>query len=146
MSYDPDPIPVSVFRSHTREVLDRSERGGLPLLQRRNTQPLALIAVAELAEAFKPFEFHPEVITQQEDGTIAVWLPELEVYGNGSDLDSALDDLVTEVLLYLEDWESEGLASAPNHSPKLGWVRRLQTCAGRRSAIRDLIAPGDQDR
>lgn len=141
--YEREPIPISEFRSHTKEVLDRSDRGGLPILKRRGSQPIALIPVDELARSLRQFEFHPEVITDQEDGSLAVWLPELEIYGSGKDLETALDDLVNEVELYISDWETHELGSSPNHTGKLGWVRRLQTCTGDRSALRTLLVSAD---
>lgn len=134
-----EPISVSEFRSGTKEVLDRSDRGALPIVQRRGSRPLALIPLEELAETLARFEFKPEVFTDAEDGSTAVWLPELEIYGQGSDLEAAIEDLVLEVELYLEVWETEDLTSAPNHAHRLGWVRRLQTCAGDRVLVRELL-------
>ncbi len=145
--YDPssstrEPIPISRFRSHMKAVLDRSDRGGLPILNRRGSRPVALIPVEELAESLERYEFHPEVITNPEDGSLAVWLPEFEIYGSGEDMATALDDLAEEVELYLRDWETHELGSSPNHEGKLGWVRRAQTCTGDRSALLELLVSG----
>ena len=79
------------------------------------------------------------MITDQTDGTLAVWLPELEIYGTGKDLEQALDDLIEEVELYLSDWKTHELGSSPNHAARAGWVRRLQACDGDRSAVRSLL-------
>ena len=79
------------------------------------------------------YRFTTEVI-YEPDGGVALWVPELALFGRGETYGQAREDLLAEVLDYLDDWDDE-LHVAPNHKAREGWVRRLQLVAGDPSAL-----------
>jgi hypothetical protein len=79
---------------------------------------------ALLGAAARRFRFSPEVVSSGE-GHTSIWLPELNVFGEGEDFDGAASDLVSEVRVYLEEWHAD-LRFAANHSAREGYVRRLE--------------------
>src|SRR5680860_1010989 len=90
----------SELRKHLREVFDRVDHGALAVVTRRGSAKRhALLPLEEIAPHFEQYEFTPEVITDQPDGSVAVWVGELGIYGSGATLSEALDDLVSEALL-----------------------------------------------
>jgi hypothetical protein len=68
--------------------------------------------------------FAPEILIEGE--SVSVWLPQLEVYGEGADLQTALDDLVDEVRsysqLYLE--QAPAYLASPNRAGHYPYVVR----------------------
>lgn len=77
--------------------------------------------------------FTTEVI-YEKDGGVALWVPELALFGRGATYEQARADLLAEVADYLEEWE-EDLHLAPNHKQREGWVRRLQLLAHDEAAL-----------
>jgi len=133
-------LQSSEFRKHLREVLDRVDRGALAVVTRRGSaERHAVLPLEEVAPQFEQYEFHPEVITDQPDGSVVVWIEELGIYGSGAALSEALDDLVGEALRYLEEWE-RGLSTAPNQAERRGWVRRLQLHADDHAALQAILS------
>jgi hypothetical protein len=83
------------------------------------------------------YPFNPDV-RYHESGRVYIWLPEFAIHAEGADFDEAAADLVDEALFYVGDWE-EGLASAPNHAERSGWVRRIQLNRSPHSVYRVLF-------
>ena len=81
------------------------------------------------------FPFAPEVFA--EETGVEIWLPELEVYGQGSTLAEAQDDLVDAALDFVDAWETE-LRAAPNQRHKSGHARRVQL-AGDRARVAEAL-------
>ncbi|HEU0132711.1 MAG TPA: hypothetical protein VFQ85_17140 [Mycobacteriales bacterium] len=91
---------------------------------RRGEEEYAVVDADQLAaDLARVWPFAPEVL--YEAGGVAVWLPELAVYGRGADLDAATADLLAELRVYADEWQAE-LRFAPNHRDRIGWVRRIQ--------------------
>lgn len=86
------------------------------------------------------FRFSTEVI-YEERGGVALWVPELALYGRGPTYADAREDLLGEVLVYLDDWDDD-LREAPNHAAREGWVRRLQLLAGDRVTLAAALLDG----
>jgi len=83
-----------------------------------------LAGAAEIAELLAAaFPFAPQVFAEKTG--VEIWLPELEVYGQGSTLAEAQDDLIEAALDFVDAWEAE-LRAAPNPRGKSGHARRLQ--------------------
>jgi hypothetical protein len=82
-----------------------------------------------------------------EETGVEIWLPELEVYGQGSTLAEAQDDLVEAALDFVHAWEAE-LRVAPNQRHKSGHARRVQLADDRARVAEVLFGatPGSPPR
>ena len=100
-------------RSHLREVLDTAE-AGLPIGIRRHDKLVALIESGRLREILMDSRRlrQPEAVA--EAGGWSVFLPGTPVAADGTDLDEAVDEFVTALREYAEDWQAR-LRFAPNH-------------------------------
>ncbi len=83
-----------------------------------------LVGAQDVADLLAGNEFHPEVFFEG-DG-VAIWLPELELYGTGTDPDEALSDLEEEIRDYAERYvnESELYLASPNRRQHYPYVMR----------------------
>jgi hypothetical protein len=128
----------AVARRMLAALLDRVLSGNVAVIERRGARPVVLVdAQAHDKLLAQAFPFNPEVYFEDE-GTVSIWLPELGVFGEGDNLDEAMDELVASVLDYVEAWQESGLNRAPNHEARSGWVHRIQL-ADRPDAIRQLL-------
>ena len=71
-----------------------------------------------------------------------MWLPELAIFGQGQDLDAAVDDLIDDIDVCLADWEFR-LRHAPDHAARAWCVRRLQLASDRKS-VRHMLFAGNE--
>jgi len=129
-------LGVSKARRMLSDLLDKVHSGGLRVIDRREAS-VALVD-AEMMDFVlaRAFPFNPEVYFGEESG-VAIWLPELEVFGEGEDLEGAQEALLDAVLDYVPLWEEE-LRRAPNHVQRFGWVYRIQL-AERPERIREML-------
>jgi len=105
------------------KVVDQVEHGEMVMFSRRQAR-FVIMEVAEAREAYECcYSFHPEVFFGDDDG-VSMWLPELDLHGEGDSIEEAQSDLLEAVGEYLEDWRDE-LRRYPNHASRRGWVRRL---------------------
>lgn len=94
-------------------------------IERRRSGEAVLISSDDLRDVLERYEFTPQVYF--EAGAVSVWLPELAVWGRGSDLAGARTDLLAEVREYIEDFATdEVLRRAPNHRERAAWVLRAR--------------------
>ena len=88
--------------------------------------------------------FHPEVIA--EDGSIAIWLPELELWGHGESFAEAKGDLAAEVRDYVGEYltESDRYLASPNRAHQFPAIVRAYV-ADRSGHLEDVLfaAPSD---
>lgn len=102
---------------------------GEPLVIERRSSRFFMCSVEEVQDALRCcYRFSPEVFFNDDD-SVAIWLPELGLHGEGGTLEEAQDDLLDAVCEYIEAWQ-ESLRHAPNHAARRGWVRRLQLAEG----------------
>jgi hypothetical protein len=102
-----------------------SGSGNVVVIEPRGKPAVALVDVREQeALLAKAFPFSPEVYFH--DDSVAIWLPELAVFGEGADLQEAKDDLVDAVLDYADSWYEDNLKSAPLHAARAGWLQRIR--------------------
>jgi len=127
----------SVARADFKSVYDKAERGGLALIDRRGSDPVALLRRDEM-DAFLAERFPLEAEVSFSDGGVSMWVPALPVHGEGADLDEAAAQLVDALFDYADLWATD-LSHAPNHEANLGWVRRVQLYAGEPDALRDVL-------
>lgn len=93
-------------------------------ITRRRSDAAVLVSESDFVGLLSAFEFHPEVIF--EEGSTAIWLPELAIWGRGATFVSAKDDLIDEVAQLLAVFEEdERLRNAPNIVPQRPWIYRL---------------------
>ena len=115
---------MSEARKDFSTLVEQASRGEWQLVGRRGRAEVLLADAAEIAELLAAaFPFAPEVFV--EESGVEIWLPELEVYGQGSTLAQAQDDLVEAALDFVDAWEAQ-LRAAPNQRHKSGHARRLQ--------------------
>lgn len=92
-------------------------------IERRRSGEAVLISSEDLRRLLERYEFSPQVYFEAD--AVSIWLPELAVWGRGSDLAAARDDLLDEVREYVEEFATdEHLRRAPNHRERAAWVLR----------------------
>lgn len=129
-------IKFSEARRDMSRVVDQVEAGSVAVIERRGFRVL-LTSFDEARQLLAgAYDFHP-VVYAGDDGSVYIWLPELEVHGHGSTLADAEEDLITTALEFAEDWY-DLLQQAPNQSAKRGWVLRL-TLADDHAEVRRLL-------
>jgi len=81
-----------------------------------------LLGLEEIGRLVESVSFQPEVF--KEDRAVSVWLPEFQIYGRGSDLSAAREDLLEEVREYIATYleEIDSYRSAPNRRAHFGHV------------------------
>jgi prevent-host-death family protein len=122
-------------RASWAQFVNAVESGEWQVISKYSRRVVAVRA-QDLLELLAPcFSFRPEVLI--EDEGYAIWLPELDVYGQGASLEEATADLLDSAREYAEEWEDE-LRHAPNHRDRAGWVRRVQL-AGDDAALCEVL-------
>src|SRR3990172_6822160 len=93
-------------------------------IDRRRADPTVLLSLEDFKTLLSQFEFAPEVVFAAS--SVAVWLPELAIWGRGTSFAEAKEDPLAEVdqpLALLAD--DARLRSAPNMVERLPWIFRL---------------------
>ena len=100
-------------RNQLREVLDTVE-AGMPIGIQRHGKQVALIESQKLQEVLLDSQRlgRPEAVA--EAGGWSVFLPGAPIAADGADLDEAVDEFVSALREYAEDWQTR-LRLAPNH-------------------------------
>jgi antitoxin of RelE/RelB toxin-antitoxin system len=93
-------------------------------IDRRRVDPAVLLSLQDFKVLLAEFEFSPEVLF--EASSVAVWLPELAIWGRGPTFAETKADLLAEIdqLLALITADSR-LRSAPNMARRMPWIYRL---------------------
>ena len=91
---------------------------------RRRAEPTILVSEEDFRTLLSRFRFSPEVLF--EPSSVAIWLPELAIWGRGTTFVEAKDDLLEEVdqLLALLDRDVRLRTSDPMVE-RLPWLYRL---------------------
>jgi hypothetical protein len=91
---------------------------------RRRADPAVLLSEEDFKALLRQYEFAPQVLF--EASSVAVWVPELAIWGRGGTFADAKADLLDEIdqLLALLD-DDPRLRSAPNMVERLPWIFRL---------------------
>ncbi len=139
----PAQIQFTWAKAHLSAVYDEVDDGhGLRVVRRHKSRPLALLGADDLESLLATTHPFTTRVSSDEDGDIALWLEEFAIYGRGTGTEQALEDLLDEVEVYLDEWE-HSLRHAPDHARRAWWVRRLQLAADR-SAWRRMIMGGSE--
>lgn len=120
----PEPLSVTAFRAGIGPRLSDVIRGRRPAVVRRGARELAVVIGADEADLLLADRAFTPRVYGGEQG-VSVWLPELELLGEGDDLAAARADLLGEVRAYIDCYlEDDGFAAAPNRRGHLAHVLR----------------------
>jgi hypothetical protein len=118
------PLKVSAFRKQMGPRLDAVLHEHLPLPMQRGRELAVLVGAAEMNALLEDRRFNPEVFGGGADG-VGLWLPELQLYGQGASYAEAKEDLLDEVREYVDEYMSDGrYVRAPNRAGHLPYVIR----------------------
>ena len=118
------PITYSQARAGLADLYDQALEHVPTRIERRRANPAVLLSLEDFKTLLRQFAFAPEVLF--EASSVAVWLPELAIWGRGSTFAEAKEDLLAEIdqlLALLAD--DARLRSAPNMVERLPWIFRL---------------------
>ena len=117
-------ITYSQARADLADLYDLALEHLPSQIMRRRADPAVLLSLADFKSLLSQFQFKPEVLF--EASSVAVWLPELSIWGRGATFADAKEDLLEEIdelLALLAD--DARLRSAPNMVERLPWIFRL---------------------
>jgi hypothetical protein len=93
-------------------------------IERRRVDPAVLLSLEDFKALASQFTFAPEVLF--EPSSVAVWLPELAIWGRGGTFAEAKEDLLAEIDQLLAVLTQDArLRSAPNMVSRMPWIFRL---------------------
>lgn len=116
---------ASEARNHWADLIEAADRGDWQRIEPLRREPVIVASQRHLRQLLGlAAPFAPEVL-YEEDGSVAIWLNELDVYGLGDSLEEAAEDLLESVREYVDDWE-EDLKHAVNHRDRIWHVRRVE--------------------
>jgi hypothetical protein len=116
-------------RAELAELYDRAIAHNPTKIDRRRADPAVLLSLADFRDLLRRYEFAPEVLFEAD--AVAIWLPELAIWGRGATFSEAREDLIDEVDELLAQLEVDTrLRSAPNIVDRLPWIYRLMTADG----------------
>ena len=118
-------IAYSRARAELADLFDDALTHLPARITRRRAEPVVLLSLEDLRRALERFEFTPETLF--EPSAVAIWLPELAIWGRGPTFDDARADLLDEVDHLLAAFAADArLRSAPNMVERLPWIYRLE--------------------
>ena len=121
-----ETIPYSRARAGLADLFEAAIEHLPTRIDRRRAAPAVLISLEDLRALLSGFEFHPEVLF--EAGSVAIWLPELAIWGRGASFEDARLDLLDEIdELLAQLAASPRLRAAPNIVARLPWIYRLMS-------------------
>lgn len=117
-------ITYSRARAELADLYDQALEHLPTRIERRRAEPAVLLSLEDFKALLSRFEFAPEVLF--EASSVAVWLPELAIWGRGPTFAEAKEDLLAEIDQLLALLASDArLRSAPNMVERLPWIFRL---------------------
>jgi hypothetical protein len=117
-------ITYSRARADLADLYDNALEHLPTRIERRRADPAVLLSLEDFKVLLSQFAFAPEVLF--EASSVAVWLPELAIWGRGSTFADAKEDLLAEIEQLLALLSNDArLRSAPNTVERLPWIFRL---------------------
>lgn len=138
-------VSISEFRQHSGPLFSEVVNGHRPCLIRRGRDDLGLLLGAdEVLAILSDRSFHPQVM--RGEGSVSIWLPEFELYGQGASYAEAREDLLGEVRVYVAEYLTnvDEYRRAPNRAHHLPHVIKAQL-VDLRGDLDELIFPGPPD-
>jgi hypothetical protein len=139
-----ETIPYSQARAALADVFEAAIEHLPTRIDRRRAAPAVLISLEDLKALLSGFHFHPEVLF--EAGAVAIWLPELAIWGRGATFEDARADLLDEIdELLAQLAASPRLRAAPNVVARLPWIYRLMSTDTDEERLGLLFAEPDEE-
>ena len=115
-----------------------------PALIERQSKAGVFVGEDDASDLLAPYEFHTEVFF--EPGAVSFWVPELALYGRGSDYEVAKEDLADEVRDYIDEYwaEIDSYRKAPNRASHFPYLMRAYL-ADRRGDLLDVLLAEPSD-
>jgi predicted RNase H-like HicB family nuclease len=126
-------------RAHLKDLLDAAERGRVATVRRES-------ASAAVLDAARLRHFLAAVVPSRaqvvaEAGGWSVFIPGLPIAADGPTFDAAIEEMVTALREYAEDWQDR-LLDAPNHRDNWGLVQLISLSDD--DQLRDWLAGSPQ--
>ncbi len=137
-----EPVTITQFRDRAGPYFSTAVHKHQPLMIQRGASDRGLLIGEEEALALLgDRQFNPEVL--RGEGSVSVWLPELEIYGKGSSYAEAKEDLLSEVRYYVEEFlhSAQEYLVAPNRAGHLPYVIKAYL-ADLRGQLAEALFPG----
>lgn len=114
----------SQARNDLADVFDDAAAHLPTRVRRRRAGTSVVVSESDLRTLLARYAFTPEVLL--EAGAVAIWLPELAIYGRGATFIEAKDDLLEEIEQLVAAVTADArLRTAPNTLERLPWLYRL---------------------
>jgi hypothetical protein len=110
-------------RTNLRGVLDAAHRGLVTTIS-RDRERFVVLSADVLGEQLRRLIPSRAVVVAEGGGWAAV-LPGVPVHGDAETFDEAIDDLITGLREYAEDW-NDRLHAAPNHAQHRSLVELVE--------------------
>jgi len=110
-------------RNNLRAVLDAAHRGLVTTVTRDNER-FVVVPADSLGEQLRRLPPSRAVVVAEGGGWAAL-LPDVPVHGDAATFDEAVDDLMTALREYAEDW-NDRLHTAPNHAQHRSLVELIE--------------------
>ena len=103
------------------------------------------IGTEVLDKVFRAFKFVPEWTLDEDLSVWTVSLPEVALYGEGTDKKQAAEDLIDNVLEYVEIYYEDlrWFLSREETLPHLPYLRQVARCEGDRAKIATVLGVAD---
>jgi hypothetical protein len=113
----------SSARSHFKDILDATERGGSVTVSRDGQ--VSVVLQADRLRSFFSRAVSPRVELAREDDRVIALMSGRPFVSEGASVDAALADLIESLREYAEDWETR-LQHAPNHRDNWALVQLIK--------------------
>lgn len=137
-----DPVNITQFRDKAGPYFTTAVLRHQPLMIQRGAGDRGLlIGESEALAIVADRRFGPEVL--RGNGSVSIWLPEFEIYGEGASYGEAKEDLLNEVRYYVQEYLSnaEEYLRAPNRARHLPHVIKAHL-SDLRGQLAETLFPG----
>jgi antitoxin of RelE/RelB toxin-antitoxin system len=138
-------VTITAFREQSGPVFTAAVQGHRPQVIRRGREDRGLLLGLDDAWAMVADRSFAPQVTHGEDA-VGVWLPEFEVYGEGSTYADAKQDLMNEVRVYVAEYlaNADEYRRAPNRAGHFPHVVKA-LIAETRGELEQAIFPAPPD-
>lgn len=129
-------MQVTDARKQMSALYSKLSQGGFEVIERNRQRDVVAVNAHEYHDLLKEHARFSVEVRFSED-SVAAWIRDLPVHGEGDDLESALDELAGALIDYADVWEKM-LRYASNHAGNRDYVRRVEL-AGSRDQVRAMV-------
>ena len=130
---------ISQFRSRISDYFSQAVwRGRIVEIARGERERGFFLGHSQLERLVEGVSFNPELMAEED--SVSIWLPELDLWGEGETFADAKADLLTEVREYVDEYlgDSERYLAAPNRAHHFPVVLRA-LLADRKHELADIL-------